>query len=288
MRILLTIFFIIGALLTLCGQNSNNILVAYEDSLQELGPEILYGSNDSLKHAANNKFISILTKALKTPNSFDYPFDKLITISRLSPLDNTFRIFNWNLPKQDGTYEYFCIIQAFSKRFEKYQIFNLNDQSTTITNPQNASLTSQDWYGAHYFELIGIKNRRNKYYTLLGWDGNDLLSTKKIIDILYFGAAGEPKFGKQVLETEEGFRNRIIFEYNAQAVMSIKFYKKKRTLVFDHISPAKQSLKGIGAYQGPDGSYDALKFKRGKWQLILNFDAKNLKTHKKEKFQLPE
>ena len=100
MRILLTIFFIIGSLLTLLGQNSNNILIAYEDSLQELGPEILYGSNDSIKYAANHKFISILTKALKTPNSFDYPFDKLITIARLSPLDNTFRIFNWNWQRQ--------------------------------------------------------------------------------------------------------------------------------------------------------------------------------------------
>ncbi len=288
MRSILTTFFIIGSLLTLFGQSSNNVFVAYEDTLAELGPEILNGRNDSVKFAANYKFISILTKALKTPNSFEYPFDKLITIAKLSPNDNTFRIFNWNLAKEDGTYQYFCILQAFNKRFDRYQIFNLNDQSVNIKNPENASLTAQDWYGAHYFRLIGIKKRRNKYYTLLGWDGNNRLSTKKIIDVLYFGAAGEPKFGKQVLEAEAGYRNRLIFEYNAQAVMSIKFYENARTIVFDHISPTDPSLKGIGAYQGPDGTYDALKFKRGKWEYLKNFDARNMKTKKKEKYQTPE
>jgi len=288
MKLFLThCFFVIFLASGFC-QNSNIVFDAYEDSLVELGPEILNGSNDSVKFAANHRFINILTKALKTQNSYNFPFDKLKTIARLSPLDNSFRLFNWTIALEDGTYKYYCIIQSYNKRFDKYQIFVLEDKSEKIIKPENAALTGQDWYGAHYFNIIGIKKRNNKYYTLLGWDGNDQLSTKKIIDVLYFGAAGEPRFGKQVLETELGYKKRLIFEYNAQAIMSIKYFKKAKTIVFDHISPSDPSLKGIGSFQGPDGSYDALKYKRGKWQLIQNFNANNLKAGKKGKYNTPK
>ena len=151
----------IGLLSTMFGQNPNSVFIAYEDTLAQLGPEILYGSNDSVKYAANHKFLSILNKAIRTPNSFEYPFDKLKTIARLSPADNTFRLFNWNLVRQDGTYEYFCLIQAFNKRFDKYQVFILKDQSDNINSPEDVSLTSQDWFGVHYFSLIAIKKRLN-------------------------------------------------------------------------------------------------------------------------------
>src|SRR5581483_4492390 len=74
--------------------DSNKMAIArYEDTLRALQKEKSKPqTSDQYKQDASDKFYSILKKALQLPGSFDYPFDSLTTISRLSAPDKKFRI----------------------------------------------------------------------------------------------------------------------------------------------------------------------------------------------------
>ena len=57
--------------------------------------------------------------------------------------------------------------------------------------------------------------------------------------------------------------------------MSLKYYKRKNQIVFDHISPTKASLKGIEEFYGPDFTLDTFQWKSGKWNGKPNIEMRN-------------
>ena len=59
--------------------------------------------------------------------------------------------------------------------------------------------------------------------------------------------------------------------------MALLFDDRVNMIVFDHLSPSESSFKGQYQYYGPDGSYDVLRFKRGKWFYKSDFDIRNSK-----------
>ena len=287
MKHILGIFLLSFFAIWSIGQD-NPSLKDIEVSLIALGPTILNGEDDSVRYRAHEKFKTILKAALKEKGSFKYPFDKLKTIAVLSPADKSFRMFNWNLPRDDGTYEYFGFIQRYNKKYKTYDVFELTDRSSELGKGDQKILSAKTWYGAHYYSLIGTKKKKSKYYVLLGWDGNTRMTNKKIIDVLSFGKAGQPIFGKAVLGTPLGYVNRLVFEYNERAAMSVKFVSEHKTIVYDHLSGNTEMVSGVAAFQGPDGSFDALRYKRGKWQYIKDYDARNPKGRKKDNYNDPE
>ena len=255
----LYLFLIIS--LSCSAQNTNFTLTYYEDTLKKLAPKILNSKVDREKYNANEKFTETLEIALNTENSFEYPFDSLITIARLTAPDKSFRIFNWNLPRADGTFEYFGFIQTFHKKSNTYKLYRLTDRLSQITSPEDQILDKDEWYGAHYYKIILNKHKEKKYYTLLGWDGNDRLTTRKIIDVLYFPHESKPKFGTQIFDMGKTVKKRMIFEFSEQVTMSVRYDEDKKLIIFDHLSPPEPSLEGQYQYYGPDGVYNALKFR---------------------------
>ena len=96
-----------------------------------------------------------------------------------------------------------------------------------------------------------------------------------MVDILYFDKDKGPLFGKEVIELDGQVKHRVVFEYSSVAVMSLKFEKKKKLIVFDNLGSIHEGLAGMPEFNGPDGSYNALYFKRGKWRYIADYDARN-------------
>lgn len=272
---------------TAFAQNAEDLKV-WEDSLASIAPTILNGKSELQRIEAQKQFSTMLRQVLKIEKSFKYPFEQLKTIAILSPSDKSFRIFNWNLPRDDGTFEYFGFIQRYNKKYKKYEVFELIDGSATLADGDQKILSAKNWYGVHYYTLIGMKKKKSKYYLLLGWDGNDRMTNKKIIDVLSFGKAGQPVFGKAVLGTPLGYKNRLVFEYNERAAMSVKFKPSEKMIVYDHLAGNTEAVSGVAAFQGPDGSYDALRYKRGKWVYIKDYDARNAKGSKKNTYHDPE
>ena len=71
------------------------------------------------------------------------------------------------------------------------------------------------------------------------------------------------------------YKSRLVFEFAAMATMSLRYEDKEHMIVFDHLSVPSNVPKGEGTlarYAGPDGTYDALQFKKGRWILLNDID----------------
>ena len=85
-------------------QKGNNKLIAeYEDTLKVMAHKIMHAKSEEEKRIANKAFILNLNEVLQYEKSFNFPFDSLITISKIKSPDNSFRIFNWLLKKENNT-----------------------------------------------------------------------------------------------------------------------------------------------------------------------------------------
>lgn len=251
---------------------------AYQDSLKALEPLIFRSKTDEEKYAANEKFIALLEEALALKSSFEFPFDSLKGIARLTSSDKKFRILNWNLPRNDGTHEYFGFIQVHVPKEKRYKVFRLTDKSDDIRNPETAVTSTEKWYGMLYYKIIERKHRRKTYYTLLGWDGNDMTSRKKFIEPISFAADGTPRFGDYIFEYDKKKPRRVVFEYGRDVTMTVNYSESDKLIVFAHLVPQHPALEGQYQFYVPDGSYDAFRFKKGKWELVKDIDARNEKN----------
>ncbi len=242
-----------------------------KDSLKNKLNIIQNGIDDNEKLKANQEFIEIMSRTLRLKNSFDFTFDSLNTISILRSPDNYFKIFNWFIENDDNTYRFYAIIQF---RNSKYDHIFLNDNSDDILNVEQAELSSDNWFGCLYYNII--RNKEKRSYTLLGWDGNNEYSTKKIIDVIKFSRNNNIKFGIPIFKDDnQKSKKRVIIEYNKKSPVSVQFNKKSKRIIFNQLIPQKKELEGVKAYYVPDGSFNAYEYKKRKWWLILDIDARN-------------
>lgn len=277
----------------------SNTLNLYQDSLSFFCRKIYSSKTDPDKKYYNQKFLSTLEQALNITNSFEFPFDSLKKdVAILNSPDNKFRIINWNIPKSDGSHEYYGFIQEkytqvkkkglFKKEhIETIQLYPLIDKSDEIKKPENTITDNKKWYGMLYYKIIQTKTKTKTYYTLLAWDGNDKYSTKKIIDVLTFDNNGTPRFGADIFSMQKKYPKRIIFEYSSTCSMSLKYSEKKDSIVFDHLAATEPQLEGQFQYYCGDMSYDGLGFKHGKWNYGMDVKALNEKDQKDKLYNDP-
>ena len=266
-------------------QKGNNSLFAeYEDTLKVMAHRIMNAETEAEKRTANTAFITNLTEVLQYEKSFKFPFDSLPTIARISSPDNTFRIFNWLLKKDNGNYEYFGIVHYHNKKRKRYEVIPLVDNSANIRNAEQEDLDAENWYGGLCYQIAYIKKAGRKHYTLLSWDGNDGYSTKKIIDVMYFSGKNKIKFGLPIFkQNKKESQKRVILEYDSKTSISVKYHSKEEKIVFNHLVPPNKDLEGLEEYYIPEGTFNAYQYKRGKWWLQQDVDIRNQQKIKRIK-----
>jgi hypothetical protein len=266
-------------------QKGNNSLFAeYEDTLKIMAHQIMNAETEAEKRIANTAFITNLTEVLQYEKAFKFPFDSLPTIARITSPDNTFRIFNWLLKKDNGAYEYFGIVHYHNKKRKRYEIIPLVDNSANIRNAEQQDLDAKNWYGGLYYQIAYIKKAGRKYYTLLSWDGNDGYSTKKIMDVMYFSGKNKIKFGLPIFkQNKKESQKRVILEYDSKTSISVKYHNKEQRIVFNHLVPPRKDLEGLEEYYIPEGTFNAYQYNKGKWWLQLDVDIRNQEKVKKIK-----
>ena len=263
-------------------------LKVYEDSLKRLGKLIVNGKDETDRRAATYKFIPLLVKALKIEGSFEYPFDSVKHINIIYPDDKSFRIFNWNLLKTTGVYRYYGAIQ---KKSSELKIWPLYDYSDYFKHPTDTVTSSERWFGMLYYQI----KQEGKYYLLFGWDGNTLLSNKKIIDVLSFDKKGNPVFGAKIFNigtvTAPKYVSRFMIEYKENAQVSMRYDNDLQMIMYDHLIPIDEKAEGMYEFYVPDGSYEGFQYHKKKWNHVssmfdqtqkeapvpdpINFDKKN-------------
>lgn len=233
------------------------------DSLNKYGKAIIESSTDEQKAAANTKFKAVLEEVLANNASFDVDFSKVDKISVLKA--HQLKIYNWTLPHTDGTYTYFAFTQ-FKTADDKVIVTELIDKSVELEKLETKTFTANTWFGALYYEIIHDKKIGEDYYTVLGWDGNNLMTNKKVIDVIVVDSKGNIKLGAPIFKMEKRTQRRVIFEYSKNASMSLKYHPKQQQIIFDFLVPSSSRVKGIYEYYGPAlDTFDALTLDKNKW-----------------------
>lgn len=281
-----TLILIVSIIGNTFAQESNPFdFVRAEKELLVLADELLQVRfDDEPLDSLNLMLEKKLKYTLEQQNAFDYPFDSLSAISHLVSDDKLLRIFTWHRVKADGTHHHSGFIQYFHKPDKEVLLFQLNDFSDSIPEPANQTLSYDNWFGATYYDMVSVEINGETNYTLIGWDGNNLHSNKKVIDLLYFSANGKPRFGKPVFVADRYRSKRIIFEYTRMASMMVKWEAGRKQIVFDHLAPTEPVYRGNYKFYGPDLSYDAFEFREGLWHYVSAIDYK-MEVPKKKYFR---
>ncbi len=255
--------------------NTDSLTISYSDSLIKI---IQTDPVDSMRISANNIFKSNLFQALQKTESFSQNFDSLKNVSVKKSTDGKLRIYSWVVATSAASnYSYHGFLQFQTLKGE-LKTYPLYDSTVYILKPESERLRTDRWYGCIYYEIIPVKRSGRTYYTLLGWKAQDTKTSQKLIDVLYFEKEN-PKFGYPLFKTDKVFRSRVIFSFMAQLSMGLRYESKKKLIVFDHLTG--QSNQSGNLETGPDGSYDAFKFKSGRWLLLKDIDIRSTWKPKK-------
>ncbi len=299
-RIIVILFVLLfsDSLLAQLSESDKNYYRGLEDSLQKIKTRVFFSNKEANRFAANKDFLALWTFILKDEKSMQYPFDSLKKdVSLLTSPDKKFRIITWDMRKEDQTYVYFGYIQVNNSKTTKkglfkketvsqYEVFPLLDKSGTVKTPENYVADPSKWFGMLYVDII---KSDDDFYTLIGWDGNEKLTQRKFIDVLTFKEDGTPLFGKDVFKIPGKFAKRVMFEYASEVSMSLKYNTGRKQIIFSHLAPNTPDPNLVGQYQyyGPDGSFDALSMKKGKWAYEPAIDIRKDKD-KNDNVKKPE
>ena len=251
------------------------VISVKEDSIARLFTRLESAAGAHEKRSLSSNILDMMTGLLSAPSSFNYPFPKLTRVGKIMSSDSSVRIFTWHLAYYDGTFDYFGLVQRKIGTADSVQVFVLNDISRTLVSPEDTVLRSGNWVGCLYYEIATVTIGDTTCYTLIGYDFNTLLTSVKLVDILYFDGSGDPVFGASVFRMDGVVKKRLLFEYSRQVVMVLKYDRESGMIVFDHLSPSMPEFKDMHQYYGPDFSYDGLRFESGQWVLVKDLDLRN-------------
>ncbi len=266
-------------------EDNDSIFISYEKELSKKAIEISsIRFNEELADSLSNDLSDYFHEILEMDGAFNYPFDSLLSIGNVQSENGKVRIFTWNIVKNNGTYTYFGLLQVDLKERKEVKTYRLCDKSDSIVNPESMLLSCDKWFGALYYEIIETKLSEGTLYTLLGWDGNDLYTSMKVIESLTFTASGKPKFGKSVFKIDRKKQKRVIFEYSRMANMMIQYDNDLEMIVYDHLSPSDPVYEGNAAYYGPDFSFDGFQFENNVWNHMSNVEYKSTPANTSKKY----
>ncbi len=296
------VFLIVFTPNILC-KGASDYLAGTEDSLSVWFKQLYPGHSIEEKHNANEKIVQILKPVLKQPISFFHSFDSVQQMGTIMSPDSTIKMYTWNVPLEGGVHEYYGFIQQYTGD-DTCKVFQLHDQLNAPGDVSHDQYCHDNWYGMLYYDIIPVTHDNKQYYTLLGLDYNNLMTSKKIVDILYFNPEGIPCFGAPLISIDDTLQNRFVLEYSSKIVITLRYKKTtpkktspeqmntddikaqiqqeihrkqnqdslRKKIIFDHLIPINPKFKGNYGYYGPSGNYDALIFKDGIWSYYENIN----------------
>ena len=248
---------------------------------------------DNERYLASEQAVGELTAALDEEESERWKWQLPTVASVLTSPDGQLRIFTWAVVRDNGEFECFGAVQNYNDRDEEYQYLLLNDKSEEIMNREESVLSASNWFGAVYQDIIQTSHGGKTYYTLLGWNGVDNLTERKIIEPVVL-RSGVPQFGAPLFRRERNLR-RVVLEYRNDAMVNLSYEEqfveeverdrvkvkgsnryrtvekrkqhKEKMIIFDEVEPQIQGMEGLFQYYVPSGLELAYAFVDGKWEL---------------------
>lgn len=265
----------------------------HQERLSALLAKVATAPTDNERYLASEEAVQVLAQALEEEESERWSWQLPRVASVLTSPDKQFRIFSWAVVRDNGEYECFGAVQFYNDREEQYEYQLLNDKSEEIMNREESVLSAGQWFGAVYQELIQTSHAGRTYYTLLGWNGVDALTDRKVIEPVTM-RGGQPQFGAPLFRRERNLR-RVVLEYTNDAMVNLGYgeqfveevsrdrvkvkgtnrYRtvekrkthKEKMIIFDEVEPQVPGMEGLFQYYVPSGVELAYAFIDGKWEL---------------------
>ena len=250
-----------------------------EDSMKGYAMKMIMDPVASTRFSSDSIFTRLLVKSLQTKNSFHYPFDSILTVSKVYAPDSTFRIFTWQFTRDEDFYRQRGAIQMRTAD-GSLKLTPLFDVSDYTNAPADSIRTNKNWIGAIYYGIVQKSHNNKNYYTLIGFDDNSVRSTKKWIEVLTFDEDGNPKFGGPFFKmVGDSVRSpytlpRFELEYKKDGRARMNYDRELDLIIYDHL--ISQDNKPEKKYTLiPDGDYQGFKWVDGRWlQIDKVFDFK--------------
>ena len=248
--------------------------IVWPKTLDSLAGMVLTSLYDHERVEANRELLFRLIDTLSQPQAYQRSYNQLQSISRLRSPDNRFQIWTWQLPRKGGFFQHYGLLISPSKTRNRITVL----VDTAQLNPVELykPLKPENWMGCLYYKLEILKYRGKKHYILLGYDQNNLQVRRKVVEVLQFNGRNESsiRFGDKIFETPE-FQGekiakrpyRLVLQYGADRSAMLRWDEANKRIIMDRLVPDDASQKGQYRFYGPDFSYDALVWKKGKFTL---------------------
>lgn len=209
---------------------------------------------DSIKAAVNDSvkvvYAGEIVTCLQTAGFGTYDVSKAIKYLGYKRCVNAeAELFSWSFPMEKGLAYYNVFL--FKEGRKSYVL---------------KSLPGEEGVSPAYlfYDLLAFKSRKEPYFVLLGW-AQSKKSNQKAVLITRFGESGHMDFNAPLMRKGNSRSSSLTFEYARDGSMMLKFDKKGKRIVFDHLAPMDKKYEGYFMFYGPDASYDALMLKDGEW-----------------------
>ncbi len=245
-------------------------LKVLEDSLISLADSMSQAPIPDFRTGYCEQFVKTLVRTLKIPGSYTYPFDSLRKkINIIAPEDNSFRIFNWAIAYSDVRLRYYAAIQMQGEELKLYPLYDNSDLLSKAN--EDSVLNARQWMGCLFYNIITKKVEGENIYCMFGLNDGNPISTKKIIDPMYFTDKG-PMFGAPIFainseKNPSAGVNRFILEYKKGVQVGLNWDESLGAILFDELVSQINDPNRKYTYI-PTGQYNGLRWMQDKWRVV--------------------
>ena len=241
-----------------------------EARLAALGQSYLLPENEPFSDSLAEIFADSLWDFISVSQNYGATLKSVRNLSVQLPEDQKFALYTWAVPKASGEFSFHGFL--WSPDWKDNPRLVLKDVGTA--DAQYRWLKGGEFVGGICYDIRTTRYRGEKHYTLLTFRPGRTVNTK-FIDAIELGSkSAKVHFGSRIFNIryngDERYQRRpyrIQFRYNSSLTAAVRWDKKHRGFICDHLAPSQEGLEERWFAYGPDFSYDRIYWSNGKWQL---------------------
>ena len=241
-----------------------------EARLAALGQSYLLPENEPFRDSLAEIFADSLWDFISVSQNYGATLKSVRNLSVQLPEDQKFALYTWAVPKASGEFSFHGFL--WSPDWKDNPRLVLKDVGTA--DAPYRWLKGGEFVGGICYDIRTTRYRGEKHYTLLTFRPGRTVNTK-FIDAIELGSkSAKVHFGSRIFNIryngDERYQRRpyrIQFRYNSSLTAAVRWDKKHRGFICDHLAPSQEGLEERWFAYGPDFSYDRIYWSNGKWQL---------------------
>ena len=241
-----------------------------EARLAQLGQAYLLPENEPRRDSLAEIFADSLWDFISVTEHYGATLKGVRNLSVQLPDDHSFALYTWAVPQSSGEFAFHGFL--WNPSWKDNPRLVLEDVGT-VDAPYRW-LKGGEFVGGICYDIRTTRYRGEKHYTLLIFRPGRAVNTKFIDAIELGGKSTKVHFGSRIFNIryngDERYQRRpyrIQFRYNSTLTAAVRWDKKHRGFICDHLSPSQEGLEERWFAYGPDFSYDLIYWSNGKWEL---------------------